>query len=384
MSPVRIALLGSTGSIGVNALKVASSLKGMVRIVALSTGSNIKLLADQAALIKPKVVCLSDCLLAAKMKRSVPAGTEVICGVQGLEEIVSRPDVDMVVFAISGSACLKPLITALKHKKRIALANKEALVSAGHIVMRLAEENSTPIIPIDSEHSAIFQCLEGKRAYLKRIYLTASGGPLLNIPSTRFDSLSPDYILDHPKWKMGKKISVDSATMMNKGLEIIEAKWLFGIDDEDISVLIHPEAVIHSMVELIDGAVFAQLSVPDMRLPIQYAITYPGRLKSMIKELDFSKIRDLSFDEPDLKKFPCLALARAALKKGSVYPAILNAADETAVRQFLGGRIVFSRISSVIEKVLGRYTGSRPKEPSLNDILNAEEWAREEAVRLCH
>ncbi len=382
--PRRIALLGSTGSIGVNTLKAAAPLKDQIEIVALSADSNIKILAEQASVFKPKVISVRDESLAAKIKKIVPKRTKVLCGNDGLEDIVSRNDVDIAVFAISGSSCLKPLIRAIKNKKRIALATKEALVSAGSLIMRLSKENRVPIIPIDSEHSAIFQCLEGKREYLKRIYLTATGGPLLKVPKNRFDAMPPRFILNHPKWKMGKKISVDSATMMNKGLEIIEAKWLFGIDEDDIEVLIHPQAVIHSMIELIDGAFFAQLSVPDMRLPIQYAITYPARFKTKLKILNFFTMKNLSFETPDFKKFPCLGLARLAIKKGGAYPAVLNAADEEAVKNYLGGKIKFSRIPYIIERVLGRYNGSTEKEPSLDDIIDAELWAREEALRLCH
>lgn len=314
----------------------------------------------------------------------IPGNIDVLCGNDGLENIVSRKDINIALFAISGSSCLKPLICAIKNKKRIALANKEALVSAGPIIMDLAKMNGVSIIPIDSEHSAIFQCLEGKREYLKKIYLTASGGPLLKLPKNRFDNLSPQFILKHPKWKMGKKISVDSATMMNKGLEIIEARWLFGLNADCIEALVHPEAIIHSMVELIDGTFFAELSVPDMRIPIQYAITYPSRLNAELKSLDFSTIKNLTLEKPDSDKFPCLGLARAALEKGGAYPAVLNAADEEVVKKYLEGKIRFGRIPDIIQKVLRRYTGPKEKELSLNDIIDAENWAREEVLRLCH
>lgn len=287
MGRKRIAVLGSTGSIGINALKVAASLKEKIEVVALAAGSSINLLAEQASIFMPKVLSVKDGLLASKIKKMIPGHIDVLCGNEGLENIVSRKDVDIVLFAISGSSCLRPLVCAIKHKKRIALANKEALVSAGSIVMGLAEKNSVPIIPIDSEHSAIFQCLEGRREYLKKIYLTASGGPLLKLPKNRFDNLPPQFILKHPKWKMGKKISVDSATMMNKGLEIIEARWLFGLGPDDIETLVHPEAIIHSIVELIDGTFFAEMSLPDMRIPIQYAITYPSRFRAKLKNWTF-------------------------------------------------------------------------------------------------
>lgn len=380
----RIALLGSTGSIGVNSLNVAASLKDEIKVVALSADSNIRLLAEQVRIFKPGMICVRDGMLAAKIKKMVPSGTEVLYGNDGLEDIVSRGSMDTVLFAISGSACIKPLARAIKEKKRIALANKESLVSAGSYLMELARKNGVSIIPIDSEHSAIFQCLEGKKEYLKKIYLTATGGPLLNTPKSRFDKLKPSFIINHPKWKMGKKISVDSATMMNKGLEIIEAKWLFDVDQSDIEVLVHPEAIVHSMIELVDGTYFAELSVPDMRLPIQYAITYPARIANRPGNLDFSVIKKLSFSKPDLKKFPCLELARTALKKGCTYPAVLNAADEEVVKEYLCGKIKFSRIPYIIEKVLINHTGAESKILSLNDILDAERWAREEALRLCH
>jgi len=384
MSPIRkrIALLGSTGSIGVNALKVISRLKSRFEITALSADSNINALSAQAQSFSPKALCVRDSSLAGKLKALVPPGVSILNGADGLEEIVSRPDVDIVIFAISGSSCIAPLIRAIKKRKRIALANKESLVSAGSIVMPLAKKNSVPIIPIDSEHSAIFQCLEGKRPFLNKIYLTATGGPLLDIPKHRFDKYSRSFILNHPRWKMGSKISVDSATMMNKGLEIIEARWLFDIEEAKIDVLVHPEAAVHSMIELIDGTVFAQISLPDMRIPIQYAITYPARACTEVEFLDFSSIKNLSFRKPDLAKFPCLKLAREALKRGGTYPAVLNAADEEMVRSYLKGGVKFSRIPSIIEKVLERHKRSKCK-PSISDIMEAESWARKETVKLC-
>ena len=378
----RIALLGSTGSIGVNALKVISSLGDRFEITALSADSNIKALSDQARKFNPKVLCVRDATLAGKLKVLVPSGIGILNGSDGLEEIVSRSDVDIVIFAISGSSCIAPLLRAIKKRKRIALANKESLVSAGAIVMPLAKKNNVSIIPVDSEHSAIFQCLEGKRPFLNKIYLTATGGPLLDIPKSRFDKYSRKFIVNHPKWKMGSKISVDSATMMNKGLEVIEARWLFDIEEERIDVLVHPEAAVHSMIELIDGTVFAQISLPDMRLPIQYAITYPARFRTEVEFFNFSKMKNLSFRKPDPGKFPCLRLAREALKNGGTYPAVLNAADEEAVRNYLKGKMKFSRIPAVIEKVLERHKRSI-KEPSIGDITGAESWSREETVNLC-
>ncbi|MFA6078681.1 MAG: 1-deoxy-D-xylulose-5-phosphate reductoisomerase [Candidatus Omnitrophota bacterium] len=381
----KIAILGSTGSIGVNALDVISRFTGgKFEVVALSADTNIKLLSQQSRRFRPKVVSVSDPELVNSLEKQVPRSTKVLSGTDGLNAIVSRKDVDTVVFAISGSACLMPLVTAIKNRKRIALANKESIVSAGEIVMRLARKYGVNIIPIDSEHSAIFQCLEGRMEALRKVYLTGSGGPLLNLPAKKFNGLSQKFILKHPRWRMGKKISIDSATMMNKGLEIIEAKWLFDLDQSAIEVLIHPEAIIHSMVELVDGSVFAQLGVPDMRLPIQYAITYPSRFKGIVKRLDFSENPELTFRRPDMDKFPCLGLARKALKAGGADPAVLNAADEEAVKCYLEGRIKFSSIPCVIEKVLGRYKRSYKEEVTINDILDAERWAKEEARRLCY
>ena len=377
----RIAILGSTGSIGVNALSVISALKDRFDVVALSANSNIKLLSKQAAIFRPRIVSVGNSGLSISIKNSIPAKTKAAFGLEGLKEIVSRDDVDMVLFSISGNSCLEPLIHAIEHKKRIALANKEALVSAGSIIMRKAKENGVDVIPIDSEHSAIFQCLEGKRKYLRRIYLTGSGGPLLNVPKNRFDKLTRKFILNHPKWRMGRKISVDSATMMNKGLEIIEASHLFGVGQGDIEVLIHPEAVIHSMVELVDGTVFAQLGVPDMRIPIQYALTHPARLESGLERLDFLKLGAISFTRSDEKKFPCLALAREAARRGGASPAALSAADEEAVKLYLDGELKFSSIPKAIEKVLKRHVNV--KNPKIDDILGADRWAREEVRRIC-
>jgi 1-deoxy-D-xylulose-5-phosphate reductoisomerase len=381
----RLAILGSTGSIGVNALDVVSRLpKGSFRITALSADSNIKLLAEQARRFRPKIVSVGSEELAVKIKRLLPSGIKISVNREGLCETVSRSDVDIVLFAISGSSCLEPLVKAIKNKKRIALANKESLVSGGAVVMKLARKNGVRMIPIDSEHSAIFQCLDGKRALARKIYLTGSGGPLLDIPKKRFDTMPQEAILNHPKWRMGRKITVDSATMMNKGLEIIEAKWLFEACESSIEVLVHPEAIVHSMVEFVDGSIIAQLGVPDMRIPIQYALTYPSRIATRMPRLDFSVTTSLSFRSPDIDKFPCLGLAREALKKGSTHPAVLNAADEEAVRCYLEGGIRFTAIPKIIEKVLGRHRSPKAGSLSLDNITEAEEWAKEEARSLCY
>ena len=380
----RVAVLGSTGSIGRSALDVISRLGHDFEVVAMSADSNINRLAAQVRRFRPRVITVGSERLIPEIKRFLPRGIRVLAGREGLNEMVSRDDIDITVMAISGTACIEPLVKAISSGKRIALANKEALVSAGPIIMDLASRKKTTIIPVDSEHSAIFQCIDRSGGEnISKIYLTGSGGPLLDVPKKDFDRMSSERVLDHPKWKMGKKISVDSATMMNKGLEIIEAKWLFDMDEKDIEILVHPEAIIHSMIELIDGTFFAQMSLPDMRLPIQHAITYPSRLSMKVRDLDLAALKQLSFEKPNIKKFPCLRLARFAAKKDGTYPAVLNVANEEAVKKYLEGGIKFSRIPYIIEKVLLKHHGS-DKKLSLSDIFDAQRWAREEVLRLCH
>jgi len=378
----RVAILGSTGSIGANTLKVIDSLRDRFEVAALSADSNIKLLSEQAAIYRPKVISVRDEDLAAKIKNCRGVKARVLCGTDGLREIVSRSDVDLVVFAISGNSCIMPLMDAIDKKKRIALANKESIVSAGPILMKLAAKRAVRIVPIDSEHSAIFQCIGDRRGEVERIYLTGSGGPLLDVKSAKFNSLGCDFVLNHPRWSMGKKISVDSATMMNKGLEIIEAKYLFNISEKHIEVVVHPEAIIHSMVEFTDGAVLAQLALPDMRIPIQYALSYPDRLKNDLAKVNFFNVAKLTFRKPDDKKFPCLSLARKAASEGGTAPAVLCAADEIAVARYLDGKIRFTDIPKVIEKVLS-LRDSRCANLTIDDILAADRWAREEAESIC-
>ena len=374
-----MAILGSTGSIGASALDVLSRLKKEFEVVALSAGSNVDLLAAQAKEFRPKVIFAQNGR-GEELKSIVPRGIAVENGPKGLENIVSRPDVDIVLLSISGTACIPALIKAVQSGKRIALANKEALVSAGPIIVKLAEKSGAVIIPVDSEHSAIFQCLSGAvgaAGTVKKIYLTGSGGPLLDVPKKDFDKLSRDGILNHPKWKMGRKISVDSATMMNKGLEIIEAQYLFNIDESSIEVLIHPEAIIHSMVEFVDGAVLAQLGAPDMRTPIQYAFTYPARISGAVKSVDFTKASKLSFRKPDTRKFPCLSFARSAAASGGTAPAALCAADEEAVMRYLHGKIKFSDIPRIIEKVMSKHKNRPGPGLTVESVLSAGRWAKE-------
>jgi len=379
----RVAIFGSTGSIGVNSLDVISRLGGKFKVTAISGGSNVDLLARQAKKFRPKFVCVGDERLAIEIKTALPRETVVLCGQDGLKRISSSPEVDIALFAIAGIACLEPLLNAIKSKKRIALANKEALVSAGGLVMRLAGKNGVKIVPIDSEHSAIFQCVDGREHDISRIHLTGSGGPLLDVPASKFDSLPRSRILNHPKWNMGRKISVDSATMMNKGLEIIEAKYLFGISEERIEVLVHPEAIVHSMVEFFDGAVLAELAVPDMRLPIQYALTYPARIACPVRRVDFAASGGLTFRKPNVRKFPCLELAREAAASEGTAPAVLCASDEEAVRCYLDRKIKFSDIPRTIERVLAKHKNKGNSNLTVERVLEAGLWAREETRSMC-
>ncbi|MBI4335178.1 MAG: 1-deoxy-D-xylulose-5-phosphate reductoisomerase [Candidatus Omnitrophica bacterium] len=384
----KIAILGSTGSIGVNTLNVISAFKDKFQVVGLSANSNLNLLKEQIDRFRPKVACLADrqaCAMSGDKSGLIKGvrRTKIVSGLDGLIEVATHPEADLVVMAIVGSASLIPLLKAIEAKKEIALASKEAMVSAGEIVVRAAGKNNVKIIPVDSEHSAIFQCLNGRpRGELKKIYLTGTGGPLRKVSGRQFDTLTAGEVLNHPKWKMGKKISVDSATLMNKGLEVIEAKWLFSAPLEKIEVLIHPEALVHSMVEFIDASILAQVSVPDMRLPIQYALAYPERLPQKFSlYMDFMKSGRITFSRPNTRKFPCLALAYSAAREGGTHPAVLNASNEEAVMSYLEGRIKFTDIPRIVEKALSRHRGKIT--PDLNDILNADAWSREEVRRNC-
>ncbi|MFA6320446.1 MAG: 1-deoxy-D-xylulose-5-phosphate reductoisomerase [Candidatus Omnitrophota bacterium] len=380
----RVVILGSTGSIGTNALKVISALKGEFEVAGLSADSNAELLAAQARCFKPRMVCIGREGLSSKVKALLPRNVKLVSGTGGLKIIASELEADIVVMAIAGTAAIIPLIEAVKNKVRIALANKEAIISAGPIVTAVAKKSGAEIVPVDSEHSAIFQCLEGRHKDLSKIYLTGSGGPLLDVKAEKFDSIAKKDMLKHPKWSMGAKITIDSATMMNKGLEIIEAHHLFDVGEDKIEVLIHPEAIIHSMVEFADGAVLAQLAVPDMRIPIQYALTYPARRKNCSGNVKFTDIKSLSFRSPDTKKFPCLELAREAVRCGGAHPAVLCAADEEVVQGYLAGKIKFSDIPKVIEKVVSGYKNTKKTGLSLDEILNAGEWAKEEVRKICY
>jgi 1-deoxy-D-xylulose-5-phosphate reductoisomerase len=349
----KVLILGSTGSIGINTLKVLSRFPDRFEVIGLTAYHNWRLLAEQAKLFRPKYVAIgqqhiSDLKLVLSSTRIQISAVE-----RDLALLTVLPDVDIVVVAMSGRLALEPFLSAAQAGKHIAPANKEALVIAGEMIMAAAGKSGARIIPVDSEQSAIFQCLEGNHVKeLEKIYLTASGGALYNTPSQNFDTLTIADILKHPRWKMGKKITVDSATLMNKGFEVLEAQRLFAVDVDEIDVIIHPQAIVHSMVSFKDGSVLAQLGMTDMRLPIQYALTYPERWSSGLPALDFAKLGQLTFAKPDLKKFPCLGLALQVARVGGTLPTVLNAADEETVQAFLSGQIRFSQIFKVVDKVV--------------------------------
>lgn len=369
-----ISILGCTGSIGRQTIAVAEHI-GMP-VAALTANRKIDMLEQQARKLKPKFVAVYD-EAAAKQFRLAVADTDIRVGsgMEGLIEAATLEDIDCVVTAVSGAVGLKPTLAAIDERKRIALANKETLVCAGDIVMARAEEKGAEIVPVDSEHSAIFQCLMGRQKNeLRKILLTGSGGPFRGKARAELEDVTPEQAVKHPNWSMGAKISVDSATMMNKGLEFIEAMHLFGVSPDDIEVVVHPQSVIHSMVELVDGTVIAQLGVPDMGLPIQLALTYPERQASMFERLDFTKLRDLSFEAPDFEKTPCLKLAMDCARIGGTAPCVMSAANEVAVGLFLGHKLGYNRIydlsAAAVEKV------GVVQNPDLDTILSADAAAR--------
>jgi 1-deoxy-D-xylulose-5-phosphate reductoisomerase len=349
--PKRIALLGSTGSIGTQTLDVISRFPGEFKVEVLTAGNNIRLLAQQAAKFRPDSVVIGNTLHYNKLKealRDIPV--KVYAGDEAFEQVVSGSNIDMVVAAMVGYSGLKPTISAIRAGKKIALANKETLVVAGEIIKKLVKESGSKIIPVDSEHSAIFQCLAGESGNpIEKITLTASGGPFLRFTEEMLKSVKPHEALKHPNWEMGNKVTVDSASLMNKGLEVIEAKWLFDLTPDQIKVIIHPQSIIHSMVHFADGSVKAQLGVPDMRVPILYALSYPDRYSSDLPKLDLSLYPALNFAEPDPLRFRNLALAYHALRQGGNMPCIMNAANEVAVSAFLSGKIGFLQMSDVVE-----------------------------------
>ena len=372
-----ICVLGSTGSIGTQTLDVADKSPD-INILGLSTNRNIELLEAQARKFKPKAVCVCDKDAASELKiKLADTNTEVVSGNEGLCYIACMPEAECVVTAVMGIAGLLPTVEAIKNKKDIALANKETLVAAGEMVMRLAKENGVKILPVDSEHSAVFQSLAGMRNkdQVKSIILTASGGPFFGKTRDELKNVSRAQALKHPSWSMGKKITIDSATLVNKGLEVIEARWLFDMEPENIEVLVHPQSVIHSMVRYIDGAVIAQLGVADMRIPIAYALTYPERKSYINADIDFLKYNNLTFYKPDTKTFKALDLAYRALSEGGLLSCVFNGADEAAVELFLKEKIGFLDIADVIAEAMNAYNNKSAA--SLEDIYEADLWARE-------
>ena len=377
----KVVILGSTGSIGISTLKVIERFSNKFKVVGLTAYNNFKLLERQIRKFSPTHVAVSTKGVEYLKKHLGARQTRILNVEEDLESLVALKCVDIVVIAMRGSAALGPFLSAIRAGKTVAPANKEALVIAGDILISEAKRYKATIIPVDSEQSAIFQCLEGRnRGELKKIHLTASGGALLDVPKSRFDHLSVNQILNHPRWKMGKKITVDSAMLMNKGFEIIETKVLFQLSIDQIQVVVHPEAIIHSMAEFKDGSIIAQLSITDMRLPIQYALTYPERLESGLKPTNFFELGQFNFKKPDTNKFPALALSIHVGRRGGTLPSVLNAADEVAVDAFLNKKIKFSDIYRIVEKIVLRHRTI--KNPTLKKILETDQWTRQETERL--
>jgi len=378
-----ISILGSTGSIGTQTLEVISKYPDKFRVLGLTAGENLELLSRQIAEFRPEAVSVKDAHLAGSLQSSLgDVDVEILYGQEGAAEVASLAGVDQVVSATVGAAGLIPTLAAVKAGKDVALANKESLVIAGQIITDEAAERGIKIIPVDSEHSAIFQALECSRggSYVKRIIITASGGPFLNTPSEELRDVPVEVALNHPTWKMGDKITIDSATLMNKGFEVIEARWLFGFDADRITVWIHPQSVVHSMVEYIDGSIISQMSMPDMKLPIAYALSYPERISMDGIEVTPERFGELTFFEVDYEKFPSISLAFNALREGGTMPAVMNSANEVAVGAFLSGRTRFTDIVKNVETVMGMHN-TLPAD-SLDAVLESDVWARATAQSL--
>ena len=395
MKRKRVVILGATGSIGESALKVAHDIPERMEIVGLAAKKNAKKLAVQANLVRPEAICLVDEAGLGELCANLAYHPKIFAGEEGLLEIACLTNADMVLVAVVGTGGLRPALAAIEAGKELAVASKEILVMAGEAVMRAAARKEIRVLPVDSEHNAIFQCLECERGpgspnghrdtkvpstLIKRIILTASGGPFREWPATEFETITPEQALKHPTWNMGPKITIDSATLFNKGLEMIEAHWLFGVEMKRIEVVIHPQSIVHSMVEFADGSVLAQLSHSNMCFPIQYAVTWPERVANTLPPLDFGKLRQLDFAAPRLDDFPALRLARTAGETGGTLPAVMNAANEVAVSAFLDRRISFPRIWQSVEEVMNRHQSVA--KPSLDAILDADRWARAEAAEV--
>ena len=378
----RVILLGSSGSIGESTCKVARALPDKMKIVGLGVAKSTERLLEQAKEFGVKALAVSDPQAAEKVKSKLPAGAKFFPGAEGLARMVEETDADMVLVAIVGTAGLAPALAALRSGKDLAVASKEILVLAGSAVMAEAKKRKRQVLPVDSEHNAIFQCLQGaNEKEVRKVILTASGGPFRQSRAAELEKVTIAQALKHPTWSMGKKITIDSATMFNKGLEMIEAHWLFGLPMKQVEVVVHPQSIVHSMVEFIDGSVLAQLSVTDMCFPIQYAVTFPERMPSGLPPLDLAKLGSLTFEAPDEKRFPALRLAREAGEAGGTLPGVFNAANEVAVEAFLAEQISFPRIWGMVEEVMQKHTTL--SSPDLDAIIEADRWARSEAkVRL--
>ena len=393
MKRKRVVILGATGSIGESALKVARDIPERMEIVGLAANSNAEKLAAAANKIRPESLCLVDETKVDMLRKALEYKPRIFSGEIGLREIACLPNTDMALVAIVGTGGLRPALAAIEAGKDLAVASKEILVMAGEIVMREARDNGVHVLPVDSEHNAIFQCLESGRGLnapkdraptfegsdVRRIILTASGGPFRELASDKFDAITPEQALKHPTWNMGPKITIDSATLFNKGLEMIEAHWLFGVEMKRVEVVIHPQSIVHSMVEFADGSTLAQLSYSDMCFPIQYAVTWPYRVPNTLPPLDFSKMSKLEFFTPRYDDFPALNLARRAGESGGTLPAVMNAANEVAVAAFLDRQVSFPRIWQIVEEVMNRHASVA--HPDLDAILQADQWARGEAQR---
>ena len=371
----RVSVLGSTGSIGTSAAKVACDLADDIQLVGLAAGGNAELLAEQIEQFRPEAISIGSSEKLEALRPQLPPGTKAHCGAEGLIELATMDSADIVLIAIVGTAGLEPALAAIRAGKDIAVASKEILVMAGDIVMREAAKHGVKVLAVDSEHSAIFQCLEERSPdSVRRLILTASGGPFRQLPAEEFQGITVEQALKHPSWVMGRKITIDSATMFNKGLEMIEARWLFDIPMDRVDVIVHPQSVVHSMVEFVDGSILAQLSTPDMCLPIQYAFTYPERAPSDRVLTDFAKIGSLNFEAPDFERFPSLALAREAGTVGGTMPAVLNAANEIAVDAFVERRLSFPGITEVVRRTMEKHATVAYK--TLSEVLDADQWAR--------
>ncbi len=401
MKRKRIVVLGATGSIGESALKVARDIPDRLELVGLAAKSNAKKLAAQANLVRPEAICLVDETKLGELRANLQYKPKIFAGEEGLEEIACLTSAEMVLVAVVGTGGLRPALRAIEAGKDLAVASKEILVMAGESVMGAAARKGTRVLPVDSEHNAIFQCLvagggdpgsgfitgaAGVTAPgyngVRRLILTASGGPFRQTPNDQFAAITPEQALKHPTWNMGPKVTIDSATLFNKGLEMIEAHWLFGVEMARVDVVIHPQSIVHSMVEFADGSVLAQLSHSDMCFPIQYAVTWPDRVANTLPPLDFGKLRKLEFETPRFEDFPALNLARRAGETGGTLPAVMNAANEVAVSAFLDRRIAFPHIWQLVEETMNRHDSVA--KPTLAAILDADRWAREMAVTLTH